>query len=33
VEAPQRDDLFVRATANDAFAELHAALTGAHGAG
>jgi hypothetical protein len=28
VEAPQRDDLFVRATANDAFAELHAALAG-----
>jgi hypothetical protein len=27
VEAPQRDDLFVRATANDAFADLHAALT------
>jgi len=26
VEAPQRDDLFVRATAHDAFEELHASL-------
>jgi hypothetical protein len=31
VEAPQRDDLFVRATARDAFSELYAALDGVTG--
>jgi hypothetical protein len=33
VEAPQRDDLFVRATAHDAFEVLHQALTPARAAG